>query len=363
MEESLFEERTIEFHYDFGVLGALAVGNTWMPGTKTARVVDDAELATDEVAELYAMEILNPNAVPIAGVWVKLDDALEVDDEVYAYGTWNELMLPPWQRIRHKQVVKFGKPASTNLLENTTFKYKKCCRPIVLAGAGGINNDFTIILHSYVYKTGAFGIRGVFGTLDGEVRIADTTKNRVLSLTKSDLAGKKVSPDLWDYLPGGRTQNTPKVWPFLRFAWNTKPTEINKDYHFHYGDAEVSEARRNLWWEPDDNVIMIIEGLGVRPHVNSNFTALKISDEYVPSSRFYTVPTHNSLMFGEAFTLLGWNEFFGIPRLPDAQVIMASALGVPSTYQEKGGVIHQTVVAVAANNIIAAVYGKKIEMA
>jgi hypothetical protein len=361
--ENLFEERTIEYPYDFAALGALAAGNTWMPGTKDARIVDDAALDEDEVAELYAMEILNPNALPIEGVWVKLDDDKEVDDEIFARGDWNELMLPPWQRIRHKQVVRFGKPASTNLLENTTLKYKKNCRPVVLAGAGGINNDFTIILHSYVYKTGAFGIRGVFGTLDGELRIVDSTRNRALSLTKSDLAGKRVSPDLWDYLPGGRTQSAPKVWPLLRYGWNAAATVINKDYHFHYDDGEVSEDRRNLWWEPTDNLILVIEGLGVRPHANSNFTALKISDEYIPSSRYYTIPTHNPLMFGEAFSLLGWNEFFGIPRLPDAQVIMASAIGVPSSYQEKGGVIHQTSVAVAANNIIAAVYGKKIQMA
>jgi hypothetical protein len=361
--ENLFEERAVEYFYDFATLGALAAGNTWMPSTKDARIVDDAALDEDEVAELYSIEVLNPNAEPIDGVWVKLDDALEVDDEIFANGNWNELMLPPWQRIRHKQVVRFGKPASKNLLESTTLKYKKNCRPIVLAGAGGINNDFTIILHSYVYKPAAFGISGVFGTLDGELRIVDMTRNRVLSMTKTDLVGKRVSPDLWDYLPGGRTQNTPKVWPLLRYGWNAKATVVNKDYLFDYGAAEVSAERRNLWWEPEDNQIIIIEGLGVRPHANSHFTALKISGEYMPSSRFYTVPTHNPLMFGEANSLLGWNEFFGIPRLPDAQVIMASAIGVPTAYQEKGGVIHQTSVAVAANNIIAAVYGKKIEMA
>lgn len=361
--ENLFEERTVEYLYDFATLGALAAGNKWMPSPKDARIVDDAALATDEVAELFAIEILNPNAQPIEGVWVKLDDALEVDDEIFALGNWNELMLPPWQRIRHKQVVKFGKPASTNLLENTTLKYKKNCRPVVLAGAGGIGNDFSIILHSYVYKPDAFTIRGVFGLLDGVVRIVDATRNRTLSLTKTDLAGKRVSADLWDYLPGGRTQNTPKVWPFLRYGWNTKATVVNKDYLFHYDDGEVSEERRNLWWEPEDNLVIIIEGLGIRPHPNSHFTALRISDVYMPSSRFYTVPAHNALMFGEAASLIGWNEFFAIPRLPDSQVIMSSAIGVPTGYQERGGVIHQTSAAVAANNIVAAIYGKKIEMA
>ncbi len=361
--ENLFEERTIEYFYDFSELGALAAGNTWMPTPKDARIVDDAALDEDEVAELYTMEILNPNAVPIEGAWVKLDDALEVDDEIFASGDWDTLMLPPWQRIRHKQVIRFGKPASVNLLQSTTLKYKKNCRPIVLAGTGGISDDFTIILHSIVYKPAAFGIRGVFGILDGVLTIVDSTRNRVLSLTKADLAGKAVSQDLWDKLPGGKTQTVPKIWPLLRFGWNAKTTTINKDYKFHYDDAEVSEGRRNLWWEPEDNKIVIIEALGIRPHTNSHFTALKISGEYMPSSRFYTLPTHNPLMFGEANSLLGWNEFFAIPRLADAQVIMASSLGIPNGYRESGGVIHQTTVAVTADNIIAAIAGKIIDMA
>ena len=360
--ESLFEERTIEYFYDFSVRGALAAGNSWMPTPKDARIVDDATLDEDEVAELYTAEILNPNAVPIEGAWVKLDDALEVEDEIFASGDWNTLMLPPWQRIRHKQVMRFGKPASTNLLESTTLKYKKNCRPIVLAGTGGISADFTIILHSYVYKPAAFGIRGVFGTLDGVIRIIDPTRNRALTLTKPDLAGKPVSQDLWDMLPGGKTQTLPKIWPMLRFGWNAKPTTINKDYKFHYDDQEVSEERRNLWWEPEDNKIIIVEGLGIRPHADSHFTALKVAGEYIPSSRFYTLPTHNPLIFGEANSLLGWNEFFAIPRLADAHVIMASSLGIPNGYKESGGVVHQTTVAVAADNIVVAIFGKKIDM-
>jgi len=360
--ENLFEERTNEYPFVFATEGALAVGNTWMPSPKEARVVDDAALDEDEVAELYAMEILNPNAVPIEGVWVKLDDALEVDDEIFASGDWNTLMLPPWQRIRQKQVIRFGKPASTNLLQSTTLKYKKNCRPIVLAGTGGISADFTIILHSIVYKPAAFGIPGVFGTLDGVLHIVDSTRSRALSLTKPDLAGQRVSQDLWDKLPGGRTQTVPKIWPLLRFGWNAKATTINKDYGFYYDDAEVSEKRRTLCWEPKDNKIVIIEALGVRPHADSHFTALKVAGAYMPSSRFYTVPTHNALMFGEANSLLGWQEFFAIPRLADAQVIMASSLGIPNGYKESGGVIHQTSVAVADNNIIAAIAGKIIDM-
>jgi len=360
--ENLFEERTTEYFYDFAVEGPIAAGNTWMPTPKDARVVDDAALDEDEVAELFSMEILNPNTEPIEGVWVKLDDALEVDDEIFVSGDWNTLMLPPWQRIRNKQVIRFGKPASTNLLEGTTLKYKKNCRPIVLAGVGGINDDFTIILHSYVYKPGAFGMRGVFGALNGILSIVDATRNRTLSLTKSDLVGKTVSPAIWDLLPGGKSQSVPKIWPLLRFGWNDKATTVNKDFKFHYDDAEVSEERRNLWWEPEDNKLVIIEALGIRPHADSHFTALKISGEYMPSSRFYTVPAHNALIFGEANTLLGWNEFFAIPRLADAQVIMASSLGIPNGYKENGGVIHQTSVAVAANNIVVAVAGKIIDM-
>jgi len=49
--------------------------------------------------------------------------------------------------------------------------------------------------------------------------------------------------------------------------------------------------------------------------------------------------------------------------LADAQVIMASSLGIPDAYKESGGVVHQTTAVVAANNIIAAIAGKIIDMA
>lgn len=368
--ENLFEERITQYPYDAAVEGAIAEGNTWMPSTKDARVVDDAELAEDEVAELYLAEIVNPNDVPIAGAWFKLDNALEVDDEIFVPGDSEINMLPPWQRARNKQVIKFGKPASTNLLESTTLKYKKNCRPIVLAGTGGIGNDFTIILHSYVYKPGAFGMRGVFGTLNGIILIVDATRNRTLSLTKSDLAGRAVSPDIWDLLPGGRSQSTPKVFPLMRYAYNAKATAVNKDYTFDYDAGEVSEARRDLWFESKDDKIVIIEALGVKPVGDSHFTAVKISGGYMPSAKFYTkgavgiVPEVNPLFFGNAnlFLGLGYDEFVVPPRLADPQVIMASSTGVPKGYKESGGVIHQTTVAAAINTICVAVAGKVIEM-
>ncbi|GAI06014.1 unnamed protein product, partial [marine sediment metagenome] len=114
--ENLFEERTTEYLYDFPTLGALAAGNKWMPSPKDARIVDDATLDEDEVAELFAAEIVNKDDVPIEGFWLKLDDALEVDDEIFCPGRSEINMLPPWQRARHKQLIRFGKPASTNLL-------------------------------------------------------------------------------------------------------------------------------------------------------------------------------------------------------------------------------------------------------
>lgn len=368
--ENLFEARITEYPYDAAVEGVIIAGNTWMPSTKDARVVDDAELDEDEVAELFAVEIVNPNDEPIEGLWLKLDDALEVDDELFVPGNSEINMLPPWQRARNKQLIRFGKPASTNLLEGTTLKYKKNCRPIVLAGTGGIANDFTIILHSYVYKPGAFDMRGIFGTLDGIIRIVDATRNRTLSLTKSDLVGKKVSAAIWDLLPGGRSQSSPKVFPLMRYAYNAKATAVNKDYTFDYDADEVSEARRDLWFEPKDDKIIIVEALGVKPMADSHFTALKISGDYMPSAKFYTKgadgpdPELNPLFFGNAnlWLGLGYDEFIVPPRLADSQVIMASSTGIPNGYKESGGVIHQTTVAAAINSICVAVAGKIIEM-
>lgn len=361
--DTLFEYRKVEYPYD-GVT-PIAAGTLWKPTAKDARVADDATLEEDEVGECIGVEIYNPNKEPINAVYFVQDLTTPgVQSVVYASGDWDTLMFPPHQLIRWKQPVSFGKPTSTNLLNNTTFKYQSTFLPVVLAGAGGISAAFTIVTHSYIYKKAV--LPRVFGALTGRIEVADNMRERALTLVKSELAGRVVTGDIWDKLPGGKSQSVPKVWPLVRFAYNEKATVANKDYTFHADDGEVEAAENNLWFETRDNVIAIIEGLGIRPHANSHFTGFKAGGHYIPEVQAYTKPTHNQLHFGTVDPILpaaNYPEFFAIPRLPDKVVVFATtAKEVPSAYREEGGVIHQTTAAVAADSIVVAVYGKLIEL-
>lgn len=361
--ETLFEYRKVEYPYD-GV-ASIAAGTLWKPTAKQSRVADDATLEEDEVGEVIGVEIYNPDGADIKAVYFVPDRITPgLQSVVYASGIWDTLMFPPHQLIRWKQPVSFGKPTSKNLLQSTTFKYQSTFLPVALAGAAGITDAFTVVIHSYIYKKTA--LARIFGTLDGRVEVVDSLRDRSVVLTKPELAGKPVSGDIWDKLPGGKSQSVPKIWPFVRFAANEKATVANRDYTFCYDDGEVEASENNLWFQTKDNVIAIIEGLGIRPHADSHFTGFKVGGDYMPGVQAYTKPTHNQLIFGTVDPILpaaAYPEFFAIPRLPDKVVVFATtAKEVPAAYREEGGVIHQTTAAVAADNIVVAAYGKLIEL-
>ena len=359
--ESIAEVQKIEYYYD-GVT-AIAAGTIWAPGPKDARVVDDATLEADEVAELFRMEVYNSNKQDIAAVWPYIDEISDTRPTIYPSGTWERLMLPPLQVIRGKTVYSFGKPCSRNVLNNTTLKYKKTCVPRVLAGTA-ITEPFSVALYSYVYKRANLG--AIFGTLDGIIDIVDPTLARRITLTKADLAGTMVSSDLWDKMPGGRSQVPPKVFPLIRYATNAKAISTEKDYTFDSRFDEVAKVEQALWWRTQDEKIIIIEGLGVRPDDNSAYTALKIADDYHPQSKFYGKPTHNELIFGSVYPILpvDWPEFFPIPKLADPLVIFATtSAGIPTAYREDGGVVHRATVAnIAIDGVVVALTGKLIEL-
>ena len=360
--ESIAEVQKIEYYYD-GVT-EISAGTLWEPTPKDARVVDDATLEADEVAELFLMEVYNPNKQDIACVWPYIDEQWDTRPFIYPSGAWERLMLPPLQLIRGKTVYSFGKPTSRNVLNNTTLKYKRTCVPKVLAGATAITEPFTVVMFSYVYKRA--NLAGLFGTLDGSVDIVDPTLPRRVTLTKADLAGKPVTADIWDAMPGGRSQTPPKVLPLIRYATNAKAISTERDYTFDFRFDEVARVEQTMWWRTQNEVIIIVEGLGIRPHADSAYTALKIGDHYHPESKFYSKPTHNELAFGSCYPILplDWPEFFPVPKLADPYVIFATTNGaIPAAYREDGGVVHRaTGTNIAIDNVCLSLTGKLIEL-
>ena len=355
--EAIAEKRKVIFP-----ISATAAGITWRPTSKDCLVIDKAELREDEVGELVMAEIYNPTDQPIEALWFYIDNIEETRGYTYISGKRDSNMLPPHQLVK-KQVYAFGKPGSRELVNNTTIKFKTTCLPRVLAGAGGIAADqASVALHYFVYKENI--LPAVFGALDGVVRIIDEATGRSFNLHRPDLAGRAVSKDIWDTMPGGRTQAKPKIFPLIRYATNTKEVPTERDYEFDFDDEEVAFPEQNLWFNTKLDNIIIVEGLGIRPHDNSLYTALKIEGDNHPLWEIYTKPTHNELHFGHGHPLLPIDspDYYGIPLFPGKRVIFAQTIrgDLPS---EAGGVVHRATTAVIPpNNVTVALTGVKIEV-
>ena len=355
--EAKAEKRTVIFP-----IAATAPDVTWRPTSKDCLVIDKAELREDEVGELVMAEIYNPTDQDIKGLWFYVDDIEETRAYTYISGKRDSNMLPPHQLVK-KQIYSFGKPGTRELINNTTIKFKTTCLPRALAGPGGIAADqASVVLHYFVYKENI--LPAVFGALDGVVRIADEAVGRGFNLQRPDLAGRTVSKDIWDAMPGGRTQAKPKIFPLIRYATNAKAVPIERDYEFDFDDGEVAFPEQNLWFNTKLNQIIVVEGLGIRPHNNSLYTALKVEGDSHPAWEIYTKPTHNKLHFGHGFPILPMDDpsYYTVPLFPGKRVIFAQTIrgDLPS---EAGGVVHRATGAVIPpDNVTAALTGIKIEL-
>lgn len=316
--------REMQILGDFLHTGAQAAGTWWRPTAASG----NGELDSHEVAEVITVEIMPP--VTAAGVvedlrWVRLNLDGKLEQYNLIPGTDTYLVTPFRTNVRAGQFFTFGKPVWNienglkGLLQATCPKYRKSVTVECYAG-GAISANYRVRLWGYRYR--AEDLPAVTKELSGADSIFDPTTGRM-----SDFINRppiQPSEDTWTQLPGGLDQAVPKIFHFLRMAFNAKATTPNIPYEFRFDIGNVSSREEDLYFPYDtEKKIAIIKGLGVRAPANLLQTWVDVAGDERPKSRIATTEYMNPIHFGRAYPLYpaDFPEYFTVPLLDDRIVV------------------------------------------
>ena len=345
--------------------------NTWNRPTPAAV---GGELEVDERGEVVFAEIYSPIVGPVDEELRKVIPVLDGEEYgkyISLSGIRTNVMAPPKDRIWSGRLYSFGDPHSNNPLLSTTLKYKQNVTVACLAGpAVAITQPYRVRLWGFVYKTAE--IPGVFGTMQFPAYLTERARNRTVVLSKAPIP---VNADTWLTLPGGKDQAIPKVNPFARYAYNALVTDgLQGDYQFRLTTGGVIEEQENMYWEYDDKDALLIQSLGIAARSDAFTlgtlarTGLRIAGDYHPkgpTTRASLYPTDiaiNQLNYGLwPFAINGipfpfpLDVFVAIPKL-DRPSLIWNEIGYVVIRDGTG------VGAVAANSVVAALTGIRLEM-
>lgn len=319
------------------------------------------ELERDERAEVVFAEVVKS---PVDGGaeealkrFFPVLDGEKFGEYVSLSGILSSVMAPPKRSIWAGKLYSFGTPMSNNPLLSTTLKYSRDITLECEAGATPITGDYRIRLWGYIYKVPE--LSRVFGTMLFPASLVDRARGRTLSISKAAIP---VNGDTWNTLPGGPDQAIPKINPFIRFAYNKKATDgMQGDYQFRYDIDNVDESTENLYFDFGSLNALLVESIGIRADAAGHLakTALKIGGDYHPKGLFPTTLEDNPLHFGQVYPFIqkpGLPEmpfFYAIPKLERPYLIW-NEIGMV--------VVKDEGVAVAANDLIVALTGTRIQM-
>jgi len=358
-----------------GLLGPAQAANTWQRPTPQAV---GGELEQDERAEVVFAEIVPPVSVGLADEELRrvtiLLDGTEYGKYISLSGIRSNVMATQEDRSWNNRFYSFGKPHTNNPLENTTLKYSQNVTVACLAGPTAITNTYRVRLWGYVYKTAE--IPGAFGTMVFPAAFLDRPRQRAIPFSKNPIV---VNGDNWLTLPGGKDQAIPKINPFARFAYNLLATDGQQgDYQFRRQTGNVSDELEDMYYEYDEKDALLVKAIGISPANDAWWfagtppvgtlarTGLRIGSDYHPkgpTTRQSLYPTDsiiNQLQYGLfrvamfGFPLPAMDMYLAIPKLDQPYLI----------WNEIGTVVCRDdgTAAVAANSVVAALTGIRIEM-
>jgi hypothetical protein len=345
--------REMQLLGDFLHTGAQAAGTWWRPTPASG----NGELDSHEVAEVVYVEVVAPVAAGVAEdlrrIHLNLDGKLEQYNLIP--GTDTYLVTARRTNMRAGRFLALGTPmfkmenGLLGLLRATCPKYRKAVTVECYAG-GNITADYRVRLYGYRYR--AEDLAAVcpepVGAADS---IFDPTTGRM-----SDFINRppvQVSEDTWTQLPGGLDQAVPKIFHFLRMAFNAKATTANIPYEFRFDIGNVGSREEDLYFPYDtEKKIAIIKGLGVRAPAHLLQTWVDVAGDERPKSRIPTTQFYNDLHFGHAYPFFAadFPEYFTVPLLDD-RIVVANEKAVVRVVDD-GTSILANQIAVITNGIL-----------
>jgi len=129
----------------------------------------------------------------------------------------------------------------------------------------------------------------------------------------------RVSPANWTKLPGGKAQDTPKIWSWCN-RWTNAATVREKDYYLNYvlGNVAVEEQNTYFRKEETDGKCYIISEFGVRYNANLlDVCFLDIDKDAHPPDRIPSYMLGYGWSYGQAPEIerpRNWGTYYLMPR-------------------------------------------------
>jgi hypothetical protein len=241
------------------------------------------QTASDEVLEVFAIEVTMPVDSTTGLYKTALVNVIAGGSQpVSTVNFFAPTMCPPEHPYNPGSSLFLGTPLLwrpitgivPNVLDNTTLKVKPGdTAQVQVTPLVNLTSTDTITVSIKAARVkGASKFAEVVGvpSLAKQITLnGDLIANTVLPLSLND----------FDKLPGGKSQDKPKVFPFITYAYNLNATTVNTPYEFSFAPTggNVQYSWQELYWNlVNADRAYIIDYLAVHPHANSKSAMLYV---------------------------------------------------------------------------------------
>ena len=242
-----------------------------------------------------------------------------------------------------------GKGNSNNPIENTCLKGRTKLQVKCTGGQGGITGDYKVKLIGHYFKEDA-AVRRLFGSIFNPVPATyyDVLRNKTITVSRPVPSTIK---NLTDMSGGAYKAPTPRVLPYVSFAWNAQATTPNEEYNYALDEQNVDKEWEDFKWSFDETEALLITRIGVSEVATSKDLWIEIADLHYPRNHFDIRQFTNELPFSNFDT-----------EQPLRKVI--SGVNNLLIHDEKAILkVRDTGVLVGVDTLLVGVWGKKFELA
>ena len=289
------------------------------------------KLLSQEAAEITEIQIISP-LVGATGVGEALEQVIPVidgklylgGDQVIIRGDLDSMYVPPKPTIKgelvtgptqaQRTVFKFGTglpdlagiidAAPWRIAENTTIKTRVDGKIDMqfLVGNTAIVGDFRVILKGWRYNERTVieeFMRRVYGQAR-PVAFIDPLTGRDFSFV---VPARQINADKFTELIGGEDQpeDAVNVKRLLRWARNDVATTPNTDFPLSFDDNNVAARDNDMDFRVDENNLIVINRLGVRPATNHLLTKIEVNTNRMMQEET-VIDAKNDLLYGREET-------------------------------------------------------------
>jgi len=283
----------IDYVFDHGTEGDVTA-NAEVKGNDFTQIIGDWQTDTNEVIEVYKVEMIPPKNADTATTdpgALQSFEALRLWDgsAYYPHVRFREFMMSMFGPNENLTTPALGTPVlsgqanpATNPIASAVPKFGPSTpvTPVLINNGDAITDSFRIRLHTWRFKGSDQELQNWFQSTYGQtqfqqnIRMSNpfTGRDKVYgrgnatSITANASGGARGQ---FTKLTGGPDQELPKVYPWVSWTTNAQATRANRPYQFTTANDRVSEPWQALEYDlTNERDAVWMDYLQVSQHAN-----------------------------------------------------------------------------------------------